>query len=109
MVKKEREAIEINDSSLSPDESGTPLEPIFYLKSRDQLKETEQKEECFIVEFVLGNDFSMLNLGTSDSEDLDDADIRVIAEKGQVFHFIDIVVKFKRKYFEIGLLLFRIY
>ncbi|XP_073315138.1 uncharacterized protein [Primulina huaijiensis] len=87
MVKKEREVIEVDDSSPSrPDEDDPPfMRPIFCLKSRDQLKETEQEEECFIVECGdLGDEFCMLNLGASESEYLDDADILVVSQKGQV-------------------------
>lgn len=97
MVEKEREIIEIDDPSHSPDKMDTPSRPIFCLKNRGQLKEIEKKEECFILEFDHKDELNILKLGIS--VDLDDAaspDVRVVAEKGQVFlHFINVVTKFK--------------
>nr|GMC66883.1 uncharacterized protein LOC109175033 [Ipomoea batatas] len=68
-------------SSPEPDvddgQQGTPLRPIFCLKRREQLREFDNKEECFIL------DFDPFDSSRPVSENLD-PEIAVVAEKGNV-------------------------
>ncbi|KAK6135162.1 hypothetical protein DH2020_031110 [Rehmannia glutinosa] len=84
MAEKEIEVIEIGDSSPSP-EKGTPLRPVFCLKNRDGIKKAEEREECFILEFDPDDDLETLKFSVrKDSDDNAEADLLVVAEKGQV-------------------------
>ncbi|KAI3457928.1 hypothetical protein Pfo_014591 [Paulownia fortunei] len=84
MGEKEIEVIEIDDSCPSPDQKGTPLRPIFCLRNRDEIKKVEEREECFILEFDPYDDLEMLKFSFSKDFDNADADLHVVAEKGQV-------------------------
>lgn len=63
------------------DQEGTPLRPIFCLKNRESMKEMENREDCFILDFDPDDPLDQNLLGN-----LDDAspDISVVAERGQV-------------------------
>ncbi|PHT53546.1 hypothetical protein CQW23_08008 [Capsicum baccatum] len=87
MVKKLESSVCVTplivDLSSSPSsDEGTPLRPILCLKSRDQLKEFEDKEECFILDFDPYDSVDISKLSISNN--VDASDIVVVAEKGQV-------------------------
>lgn len=77
-------------SSCSSEEDGTPIRPVFCLKSKSvtDIKRIEEIEDCFILEFdpFESIDLSSLSVNCNASEtDADGAnDLSVIAEKGQV-------------------------
>ncbi|KAJ8554227.1 hypothetical protein K7X08_024905 [Anisodus acutangulus] len=73
----------IIDLSSSPSsDEGSPLRHILCLKKREQLKEFEEKEECFILDFDPYDTVDMSKLSFLDN--LDDSDVSVVAEKGEV-------------------------
>ncbi|XP_011075885.1 uncharacterized protein LOC105160269 [Sesamum indicum] len=84
MAEKKRQVIEIGDSCSSPDKKGTPLRPIFCLKNRDDIKKFEEQEDCFILEFDPYDDLEVLKLSFPKDCGNAEADVRVVAEKGQV-------------------------
>lgn len=67
-------------------EEGTPLRPIFCLKNRNELKDFEDKEDCFILDFDPDESLSISKLSVSSNAD-DSPDVFLVAEKGQVFMF----------------------
>ncbi|XP_015069173.1 uncharacterized protein LOC107013813 [Solanum pennellii] len=71
--------VDLSDSST---DEGTPLRPVFCLKKREQLKEFEEKEECFILDFDPYESVDISKLSVSNS--LDASDLSVLAEKGEV-------------------------
>ena len=64
----------------------TPLRSILCLKNRASLKEIEKKEDCFILDF--NPDESLRKTPVSNNND---AEISVVAEKGQVYMLFDII------------------
>ncbi|CAA0813073.1 Unknown protein [Striga hermonthica] len=84
MAEKEIKVIEIDDSYPSPDRWATPLRPVFCLKNRDQIKRAEENEECFILEFDPYDDMESLRSPLLKGSDDAEADLQVVAEKGQV-------------------------
>ncbi|KAM7463609.1 hypothetical protein LguiA_031730 [Lonicera macranthoides] len=68
----------------SEQEEGTPLRPIFCLKKKVNMKELEEREDCFILDFDPDDSLDLSNLSVSKDPDVDSPDISVIAEKGQV-------------------------
>ncbi|KAG8381604.1 hypothetical protein BUALT_Bualt06G0138800 [Buddleja alternifolia] len=84
MSDNQIEIVEIGDSYPSPDQKGTPLRPIFCLKNRDEIKKFEEEEDCFILEFDPYDDLSMLKASLINDFDNAEADLCLIAEKGQV-------------------------
>lgn len=74
--------VEINPPS--EQEEGTPLRPIFCLKKKVNMKELEEREDCFILDFDPDDSLDLSNLSVSKDPDVDSPDISVIAEKGQV-------------------------
>lgn len=74
--------VEINPPS--EQEEGTPLRPIFCLKKKVNMKELEEREDCFILDFDPDESLDLSNLSVSKDPDVDSPDISVIAEKGQV-------------------------
>uniref|UniRef100_A0A5B7BK54 Uncharacterized protein n=1 Tax=Davidia involucrata TaxID=16924 RepID=A0A5B7BK54_DAVIN len=68
-------------STSSSEKDGSPLRPILCLKSKMDMKEFEEREDCFILDFdpdeSLDLDLSKLSMSK-------DPDLSVIAEKGQV-------------------------
>ncbi|KAL1539804.1 hypothetical protein AAHA92_24241 [Salvia divinorum] len=83
-IEVKQEVIEINDSSTSPVQNTSPLKPIFCLKNRDEIEKFEEKEECFILEFDPYSNPDVLRLPSAVIDDNVDADLSVVAEKGQV-------------------------
>ncbi|KAL7106790.1 hypothetical protein ACP275_06G014800 [Erythranthe tilingii] len=84
MAEPEREVIEIDDSSPSPDRTGTPLKPVFCLKNRHEIDKFEESEECFILDFdPYDDDLDIFKLSLSKGFD-DASELRVVSEKGQV-------------------------
>ncbi|CAN4085618.1 unnamed protein product [Withania somnifera] len=67
---------------LSSSDEETPLRPIFCLKKRELLKEFEDKEECFILDFDPYESVDIFKLSVSNNQD--SHDLSVVAEKGQV-------------------------
>lgn len=78
-------AIDI-DLCASPmsEEDESPLRSIFCLKTREKMREVEEKEDCFILGFD-PYDISKLSVSTSPVDS--SRDLLIIAEKGQVFFF----------------------
>ncbi|XWS61430.1 hypothetical protein CRYUN_Cryun07bG0125000 [Craigia yunnanensis] len=63
-------------------EDGSPLRPIFCLKKKVDMKRIEETEDCFILDF---NPFDSIDIAKlSVTNDGDDVDLSVVAEKGQV-------------------------
>ncbi|GLU21346.1 hypothetical protein SLE2022_374910 [Rubroshorea leprosula] len=76
-----KEVIEIL-SSPEKEEVGTALRPIFCLKSIKDMKQTEEVEDCFILEF---NPFDSVDISKLSIKTEEDAtDLSVIPEQGQV-------------------------
>lgn len=72
----------IDLSTSPPSEQGTPLRPVSCLKKREQLKELEEKEDCFILDFDPYDPVDISKLSVS--KNLDAFDLSIVAEKGQV-------------------------
>lgn len=91
-----QEVIEIDDSCPYPVQSGSPLRPIFCLKNREDIKKFEEQEECFILDFDPYHNLEVLKLPSTVSGDNGEAELSVVAEKGQVIllNFIDFVHDF---------------
>lgn len=67
------------------EEEGTPLRPVFCLKNKLEMKDFEEREDCFILDFDPDDTFDLSNLSVSEgSKNADSPDISVVAEKGQV-------------------------
>lgn len=64
------------------EEEGTPLRGIFCLKTRQDMKIFDEKEDCFILDFDPNDSFDASKL--SDDTECDE-DVAIIHEKGQVF------------------------
>ncbi|KAG8381607.1 hypothetical protein BUALT_Bualt06G0139100 [Buddleja alternifolia] len=84
MSDKQIETVRIGDSNLSPDLEDTPLRPILCLKNRDEIKKFEEEEDCFILEFDPYDVLDMSKASLTDDVDHAEADLCIIAEKGQV-------------------------
>ncbi|KAA8533523.1 hypothetical protein F0562_031043 [Nyssa sinensis] len=80
--------IEISDSSScssSLEKAESPLRSMFCLKSKIDMKEVEDREDCFILDFDPDEALGLSKLSMSKDLDNSDApDLYVIAEKGQV-------------------------
>ncbi|KAK9291692.1 hypothetical protein L1049_019641 [Liquidambar formosana] len=74
-----------SSSSSSSSEQGTPLRPIFCLKKKVDMKEFEETEDCFILDFDPFEplDLSKLSVSKNHDDDDHDCDISVVAERGQ--------------------------
>ncbi|GFP88741.1 hypothetical protein PHJA_001017800 [Phtheirospermum japonicum] len=83
MADKEYEVVDV-DSYPSPDRKSTPLRPVYCLKNRDQIKKTEGKEECFILDFDPYDDSEKSRFPLREDFDNADSDLHVVAERGQV-------------------------
>ncbi|XVF53274.1 hypothetical protein PTKIN_Ptkin05aG0086400 [Pterospermum kingtungense] len=90
---EENEVIEISPSSTEKyawlkkpkkegEENRSPLRPLFCMKKNMDMKLIEETEDCFILDFnpIDSVDIAKLPL----TNDTDDVDISVLAEKGQV-------------------------
>ncbi|XP_059669758.1 RPM1 interacting protein 13-like [Cornus florida] len=77
---------EVIDICSPPSEvEGTPLRPIFCLKRKTDMKEFEEKEDCFILDFDPDDAIDIPKLAvTRDFDDSDSPDLSVVAEKGQI-------------------------
>ncbi|AEE85378.1 hypothetical protein AtNW77_Chr4g0305461 [Arabidopsis thaliana] len=65
------------------EEEGTPLRGIFCLKTRQDMKIFEEKEDCFILDFDPNDSFDARKLSDSPASECDD-DVAIVHEKGQV-------------------------
>ncbi|CAH2077754.1 unnamed protein product [Thlaspi arvense] len=65
------------------EEDGTPIRAIFCLKTRQDMKIFEEKEDCFILDFDPNDSFDSRKLSFSDNPESDN-DVAIIHEKGQV-------------------------
>ncbi|KAI5657500.1 hypothetical protein M9H77_26293 [Catharanthus roseus] len=70
--------VDICDLSLL-EEDGTPLRPIFCVKNIDKIREIEEREDCFILDFD-PDEISKLSVSPNTAN----VDLSVIAQKGQV-------------------------
>ncbi|KFK29288.1 hypothetical protein AALP_AA7G114000 [Arabis alpina] len=66
------------------EEEGTPLRGIFCLKTRQDMKIFEEKEDCFILDFDPNDSSDATKLSFSDYPETDNDDVQIIREKGQV-------------------------
>jgi len=66
------------------EEEGTPLRGIFCLKTRQDMKIFEEKEDCFILDFDPNDSFDARKLSDSPASECDD-DVAIVHEKGQVW------------------------
>ncbi|KAL3653729.1 hypothetical protein CASFOL_003410 [Castilleja foliolosa] len=84
MAEKDCEVIDV-DSYSSPDIKSTPLRAVYCLKNRDQIKDAEGQEECFILDFDPYDDSSEKSkFLLRECLDNGDADLHVVAERGQM-------------------------
>ena len=76
---------------LKDDDDDSPLRPIFCLKRKSAIKEFDDKEDCFILDFNPEEDsfdLSKISVEKGQQNDPQDSpDISLLAEKGQVFFF----------------------
>ncbi|XP_071732160.1 RPM1 interacting protein 13-like [Rutidosis leptorrhynchoides] len=106
ITNKKRSPLEcliLNDDDDDYADSSTPLRPIFCLKRKSAIKEYDEKEDCFILDFNPDEDALDLNKindekGRQNNPE-DSPDVRLIAEKGQVAcrdypHFRHLCVKY---------------
>lgn len=67
---------------------GTPLRPVFCLKSRDDIKRIEEREDCFILDFDPGDgdDLTLNVFSKNNVQHVDGVspDVSVVGEKGKV-------------------------
>ncbi|KAL3834560.1 hypothetical protein ACJIZ3_009296 [Penstemon smallii] len=84
MAEKDRKVIDIDDSCIFLDEKRTPLRSTFCAKNRDEIKQLEEKEDCFVIGFDPNDELGSSNLSLSKDCDHVEDDLHVIAEKGQV-------------------------
>ncbi|KAJ4869388.1 Uncharacterized protein Rs2_13342 [Raphanus sativus] len=67
------------------EEEGTPLRGMFCLKTRQDMKVFEEKEDCFILDFDPNDSFDSRKQSFSGNpEGGDDDDVAILHEKGQV-------------------------
>jgi len=66
------------------EEEGTPLRGIFCLKTRQDMKIFEEKEDCFILDFDPFDSFDVKKLTFTDDVREGDKDLSIIHETGQV-------------------------
>ncbi|KAJ0263175.1 Uncharacterized protein HA466_0035770 [Hirschfeldia incana] len=67
------------------EEAGTPLRGIFCLKTRQDMKAFEEKEDCFILDFDPNDSFDSKKQSFPENpEGGDDDDVAIVHEKGQV-------------------------
>ena len=96
--EKEEKKVFRYTSSSSSEESGTPVRRILCIKNAHDVKQFEETEECFILDFDPFDppiDISKLSMSAAaaddeDEEENDDDDARefvILAEKGQVWVF----------------------
>ncbi|KAM7276366.1 hypothetical protein ACFE04_018232 [Oxalis oulophora] len=82
-LEEEEEVIDLL-SSPSSTEKDSPIRSIFCLKAKiDNMEPIDEVEDCFILDFDPSIPFKQLTLNSSSNQD-DDQDLYVIAEKGQV-------------------------
>lgn len=79
MAEESVQVIEIRDSS-SPEEKVS----IRSLHDREQMKTLEQEEDCFILEFNPSEQLQLSRVSFSGELDDGEAELVVVAEKGQV-------------------------
>lgn len=72
------------DDEVDLEDDGTPLRPIFCLKRRSAIKDFDDKEDCFILDFNPDEEESV-DLSKANDNVLDSEDLFMVAEKGQVF------------------------
>ncbi|KAL3846056.1 hypothetical protein ACJIZ3_003459 [Penstemon smallii] len=83
MAEKDRKVIEIDDYRPSLDDKRRiSLRPVCCAKNRDEIKQLEEQEDCFVIDFDPNDELDISNLSLSN--DNVEVDLRVIAEKGQV-------------------------
>lgn len=71
-----------NENNEDPEDDQSPLRSIFCLKKIVDMKRVEESEDCFILDF---NPFNCIDIAKlSAINDGDEADLSVVAEKGQV-------------------------
>ena len=56
-----------------------PLRSIFCLKDKSKLKETEKKEDCFILDYVPDEFLHKFSVATDNANE-----VSIVAEKGEV-------------------------
>ncbi|TYJ07625.1 hypothetical protein E1A91_A11G018100v1 [Gossypium mustelinum] len=71
-----------NENNEDPEDHQSPLRSIFCLKKIVDMKRVEETEDCFILDFNPFNSIDIAKL--SAVNDGDEADLSVVAEKGQV-------------------------
>nr|XP_043618396.1 uncharacterized protein LOC122590126 [Erigeron canadensis] len=78
----------IDDDDVGVDDDGTPLRPIFCLKRKSAIKEFDDKEDCFILDFNPDEDSVDLSKMNAEkgvqNNPQDSPDVFMVAEKGQV-------------------------
>lgn len=67
------------------DNNSTPLRPIFCLKHKSAIKEFDDKEDCFILDFNPEEELNLCEKGVEKNGLEESPDICMVAEKGQVF------------------------
>ncbi|CAN8230273.1 unnamed protein product [Cochlearia groenlandica] len=65
------------------EDDGSPIVGIFCLKTRQDMKIFEEKEDCFILDFDPDDSFEAKKICFSDKSECDD-EVEIVHEKGQV-------------------------
>ncbi|XP_052184864.1 RPM1 interacting protein 13-like [Diospyros lotus] len=81
------EVIDLVSPCSQPESPGSPLTPIFCVKKKENVREIEDREDCFILDFDPFNDSpdGIFRLSPSKVHNTGDApDLTVIAERGKV-------------------------
>ncbi|KAL0891144.1 hypothetical protein Bca101_015127 [Brassica carinata] len=69
-------------------EEGTPLRGVFCLKTRQDMKAFEEKEDCFILDFDPNDSFDSEKQSFSENPEGGDDDVAIIHEKGQCYCYV---------------------
>ncbi|CAA7048917.1 unnamed protein product [Microthlaspi erraticum] len=81
---KRRKKLTKEEEKEEEEDEGTPIRAIFCLKTKQDMKIFEEKEDCFILDFDPNDSFDARKHSFSDNPESDDNDVAVIHEKGQV-------------------------
>ncbi|KAL2513179.1 hypothetical protein Adt_18779 [Abeliophyllum distichum] len=80
----EKEIKGIKLDKYRPSHDDFPFRSIFCLKDRENIKEIEEKEECFILEFDPYDSLDYDDVKLFVSKNAEDDDLYIVGEKGQV-------------------------
>nr|GEW33095.1 hypothetical protein [Tanacetum cinerariifolium] len=76
--------LDLDDKVDDNEDDGTPLRPIFCLKRRSAIKDFDDKEDCFILDFNPEEEEDSVDLSKANDNIQDSEDLFMVSEKGQV-------------------------